>query len=162
MYVGGTESILTAQTGLMLVVIANVLRYQSQCKSLRLTVQCRLWSTVLFEIQCKVFVFGVGVTYWQSWGPRERATAARFPIRTRVFVAKMFRPAVRSTRHNRGLFSEEKRLKLGANYSSEYIAFVPFCRHSSPSVFSLGTPSAVISQRYRTFLPDCPSHLGSF
>ena len=39
LYVGGTESILTAQTGLMLIVIANVLGFQSQCKSVRLTIQ---------------------------------------------------------------------------------------------------------------------------
>jgi len=161
MYVGGTESILTAQTGLMLIVIANVLGFQSQYKSVRLTIQYRLWYIALFEIQCKVFVFKVGVTCWHSWGPRERATAVRFPIRARVFVAKMFTPAVGSTRHNRGSFPEEKRLKLGANYSSQYIVIVLFCRHSLPSVFSLATPSAVISLRYWTFLPACTSHLNS-
>jgi len=68
-----------------------------------------------------VFVFRVGVKYWHSWGPRELTTAVRFPVRTRVFVAKMFRPAVGSTRHNRGSFSEEKRLKLGTNYAWDYV-----------------------------------------
>jgi hypothetical protein len=38
---------------------------------------------------------------------------------------------------------------------------LPFCRYSFPSVFSLATPSAVISLRYRNFQPACPSHLGS-
>ena len=104
MYVGGTESILMAQTDLMLIVIANVLGFQSQCKSVRLTIQYRLWSTALFEIQWKLFVFRVGVTYWHIWGPRERATAVRFPVRARVFVAKMFTSAVGSTQHNRGSF----------------------------------------------------------
>ena len=44
--------------------------YQLQCKSVRLTVQYRLWSTVPFENHCEVFVFRDGATYWHSWAPR--------------------------------------------------------------------------------------------
>jgi hypothetical protein len=133
MYAGGTEGVLTAQTDLMLIVIANVLGFQSQCKSVRLAVQYRLWPTVLFEIQCEGFVFRVGVTYWHSWGPRERATAVRFPVRARVFVAKMLRPAVVSTRQDRGSFPEEKSLEL-----TTLLSTLLLCR-SAETVFLLSS-----------------------
>jgi len=37
------------------------------------------------------------------------------------------------------------------------LCLVPSCRHHLPDIFSLATPSAVISLCYRTFLPACLS-----